>query len=365
MLAHYNVDPTRIATYGYQAGGSMALLVGLGNLDRVRAIVAIDAAPPARTKLPENDPINRLAFFLGTAEKSATAAQIKAVVARLEAAKFPVTQQSLGEQPREVTADELGGAGPLDRFARPDLADRQKSLVVSGSFKHRIAFQRICCESGDVRTSARLENFAVFSNRTRFNGFSGRSLPSGLYTWGDFSMHAKSLVLAALLAALAGVGSQALAQYAPMGPYGGYGIDAAARHDAVRHDGAGNDGARDDAGHDAGPAWAAAYAGGYEIRLAASGGPGLHRSELRRQGGCGCSDCCTGLVPLLERVRRVPLHAASRRRGRLCRADRRQHHRPQRSGLPGRPGAGGRSQLPARLPLRLRLHVRRVQPDRK
>jgi hypothetical protein len=36
-------------------------------------------------------------------------------------------------------------------------------------------------------------------------------------------MHAKSLVLAALVAALAGVGSQARAQYAPMGPYGGYG----------------------------------------------------------------------------------------------------------------------------------------------
>ena len=106
-IAHYNIDPARVAVYGYQAGGAMALLVGFGNQDRVRAICAIDAAPPTRTKPPENDPINRLAFFFGTAEKSASAAMQKAVIARLEASKFPVTQKALGEQPRELTADEL------------------------------------------------------------------------------------------------------------------------------------------------------------------------------------------------------------------------------------------------------------------
>jgi S1-C subfamily serine protease/dienelactone hydrolase len=106
-IGHYNIDATRIATYGYQTGGSMALLVGLGNIDRVRAIAAIDAVPPARTKAPENDPVNRLAFYLGTAEKSATAPQIKALVGKLEAAQFPITQKSLGEQPRELTADEI------------------------------------------------------------------------------------------------------------------------------------------------------------------------------------------------------------------------------------------------------------------
>jgi serine protease Do len=107
VLAHYNIDPTRVVAYGHQAGGSMAYLVGLGNLDRIRAIAAIDAAPPARTRLPDNDPVNRLAFFLATAEKSAAAAAIKGVIARLEAARFPVTIVRLGEQPRDLTADEL------------------------------------------------------------------------------------------------------------------------------------------------------------------------------------------------------------------------------------------------------------------
>lgn len=120
VIAHYHIDPTRVVTYGYQAGGSMAWLVGFGNLDRVRGIVAIDALPPARTKAPENDPVNRLAIFLGTASKATIAAGTKALAARLEAAKFPITQKALGEQPRDLTPDELAELGrwidALDRI---------------------------------------------------------------------------------------------------------------------------------------------------------------------------------------------------------------------------------------------------------
>ena len=107
VLAQYNVDATRIATYGYQTGGAMAWLVGFGHVDRVRAIVAVDAAPPSRSKQPENEPINRLALFVATAEKSPTAAQIKAAVARAQAEKFPVMEKALGDQPRDLSANEL------------------------------------------------------------------------------------------------------------------------------------------------------------------------------------------------------------------------------------------------------------------
>ena len=120
VIAHYNVDPTRIAAYGYQTGGSMAWLVGFGHLDRVRAVIAIDAVPPARTKSPENDPVNRLAVFVGTAAKAPTAAAMKAFLARLEATRFPITQKALGEQPRDLTSDELDELGrwidALDRI---------------------------------------------------------------------------------------------------------------------------------------------------------------------------------------------------------------------------------------------------------
>jgi predicted esterase len=120
VLAHYHVDRTRIAVYGYQAGGAMALLFGLEHVDRVRAIVAIDAVPPARVKLPDSDPINRLAFFFGQAEKSPLAAVVKQLIAALEAEKFPITKHPLGDDPRDLNAEELNDVGrwldALDRI---------------------------------------------------------------------------------------------------------------------------------------------------------------------------------------------------------------------------------------------------------
>ena len=107
VVGRYNIDSTRIAAFGHQAGGAMAYLVGFEHVDRIRAIAAVDSAPPPRAKIPDSDPINTLAFYLGTAEKSPTAAGIKALVAKLQAAKLPVTQKSLGEQPRDLSADEL------------------------------------------------------------------------------------------------------------------------------------------------------------------------------------------------------------------------------------------------------------------
>jgi serine protease Do len=106
-MGRYNIDQARVAAYGYQAGGAMAYLVGFEHADRIRAIAAIDSAPPPRAKVPDSDPINTLAFFIGSAEKSPAAAGIKALVSKLEAAKLPVTQKTLGGEPRDLTAEEL------------------------------------------------------------------------------------------------------------------------------------------------------------------------------------------------------------------------------------------------------------------
>ena len=107
LTTHYNVDRTRIAVYGYQTAGSMAYLVALNHLNQVRAVVAVDAAPPARTALPENDPLTRLAFFLATAEKSPAAAGAKAVTQRVQTALYPVLVKSLGDQSRDLTDAEI------------------------------------------------------------------------------------------------------------------------------------------------------------------------------------------------------------------------------------------------------------------
>ena len=98
----------------------MAYLVGFEHTDRVRAIIAIDAVPPNRTRLPESDPINRLAFFIGTAEKSATAPLMKTLFTALEGLKFPITKKTLGEKPRDLSEEELADLGrwldALDRI---------------------------------------------------------------------------------------------------------------------------------------------------------------------------------------------------------------------------------------------------------
>jgi serine protease Do len=107
VAGRYNIDATRIATYGYQTGGTMAFLFAFENVERIRAIAAIDAAPPARTQIPTTDPVNRLAFFLGRAAKSPAAALQKAFLEALQSLKHPVTLQDLGDEPRDLTDDEV------------------------------------------------------------------------------------------------------------------------------------------------------------------------------------------------------------------------------------------------------------------
>lgn len=119
-VANYNIDPTRIAVYGYQSGGAMAYLVGFEHTDRIRAIVAIDSVPPSGTRLPDADPIRPLAFVLGQAEKSAVAPLMKSLMSALESMKFPLTKFSLGDKSRDLDEDELTQLGrwldTLDRI---------------------------------------------------------------------------------------------------------------------------------------------------------------------------------------------------------------------------------------------------------
>ena len=65
-------------------------------------------AAAADASFPTADPINRLAFFLAKAEKSpAAAAHEGAGRAAARPPSCPSREKSLGEQPRDLTADEL------------------------------------------------------------------------------------------------------------------------------------------------------------------------------------------------------------------------------------------------------------------
>ncbi len=106
LLSRYNIDRKRVGPVGQEGGGSMALLFALANREQVQGIVAVDAALPARTALPGNDPVIRQAFFFGTAQKSTAAKAVEATVKQLRAAKYPVTVKDLGEKPRPLAAED-------------------------------------------------------------------------------------------------------------------------------------------------------------------------------------------------------------------------------------------------------------------
>ena len=95
----YNVDDTRIVTGGYQAGGTFAALVALGNIEVIRGVALVDAAPPARVAMPSSDPLLRFAFFISTAKESEVNERIDAAAKRLTENKLPVTRHNLGGQP--------------------------------------------------------------------------------------------------------------------------------------------------------------------------------------------------------------------------------------------------------------------------
>ncbi len=104
LSSHYTVDPTRVAIFGAESSGTMAFLTALEHRDRFRGLAATEATPPARMKMPETDPVNRLAILLASAEKSPAKTTLQGLTTRLQTAKFPVTVHSLGETVREFTA---------------------------------------------------------------------------------------------------------------------------------------------------------------------------------------------------------------------------------------------------------------------
>ena len=101
----YAVDPTRIAVCGREAGASLAYMAAFRSREVVRAVAGIDGAtilPP-----PETEPEHRLAVYAAVAKKSPQAPMIAMALRQLREMKIPATQKDLGEEPRDLTPDEL------------------------------------------------------------------------------------------------------------------------------------------------------------------------------------------------------------------------------------------------------------------
>ena len=114
----YNLDRARIVAHGLQGGGAMAFVAGFTNRELVRAIAAVES-PPAG-KMPENEPIYRLAIWTTKSAKAANTKAVEAAIVKLREAKFPVLLQDRGEKTGALEDDELaallGWIDTLDRI---------------------------------------------------------------------------------------------------------------------------------------------------------------------------------------------------------------------------------------------------------
>ncbi len=120
LSKNYAIDPTRVVVHGYKTGAMVAYLYAVSHIDTVRGVAATGASLPGWLTLPENDPANRLAIFSSISTQNPVASMAEAGLTRFRALKYPVTERSLGDEPRYLNADELAELvrwiDTLDRF---------------------------------------------------------------------------------------------------------------------------------------------------------------------------------------------------------------------------------------------------------
>ena len=106
VLGRYRIDRSRVVAHGYEGGAALAYVLGFSRRELVRAVAAVDSPMPLRTPPPENDPLQRLSFFITQAEGSKLAAPIQATVKKLEELKYPVQVKKLSAA-KYLSAEEL------------------------------------------------------------------------------------------------------------------------------------------------------------------------------------------------------------------------------------------------------------------
>ena len=107
IIANYSVDKSRVVLYGQEAGGALAYLFAFRNRELTRAVVAVDAAIPARLRLPDTDPVYPLAILTTQVPGSRTAERVEQTTQQMRDMKYPVTVLPL-DAARALNEQELG-----------------------------------------------------------------------------------------------------------------------------------------------------------------------------------------------------------------------------------------------------------------
>lgn len=106
-MRRYAIDPTRVVVHGYQAGGVMAYYVAFLHRDIVRGLVPVAAPLPLRLGKPATDPVQPLAVYSVSSEKSEVAIRIGAGEKLLAEQAFPILTRVLAGDERYLNKQEL------------------------------------------------------------------------------------------------------------------------------------------------------------------------------------------------------------------------------------------------------------------
>ncbi|MHB8970390.1 MAG: PDZ domain-containing protein [Pirellulaceae bacterium] len=107
VMRTYSIDPTRVVLHGYQAGGAMAYYVAMAQRDVVRAVVPVSSPLPGRLGKPATDPVQPLAVYSVSSEKSELAERVLAGEQLLQQLAFPVISRVLPGEERNLNEQEL------------------------------------------------------------------------------------------------------------------------------------------------------------------------------------------------------------------------------------------------------------------
>ncbi|MCI0681271.1 MAG: PDZ domain-containing protein [Gemmataceae bacterium] len=101
-MKRYTIDPRRVVTHGLSVGGQMALHLGFGARELVRGVAAVGAVP---TNIKDNQPAQRLAFFLVAGELDPLAKSIADSRVKLAEKKYSAIYRQMPNRGREYLED--------------------------------------------------------------------------------------------------------------------------------------------------------------------------------------------------------------------------------------------------------------------
>lgn len=120
VLGSHRVDPRRVIVFGEGGGGEMAYLLALASRDVFAGVATSATALPRQIRVPENDPVARLAVFAALAPEDDSAAVVARGLEELTEAGYPVTTLSLADATGSLSASERESLArwidTLDRF---------------------------------------------------------------------------------------------------------------------------------------------------------------------------------------------------------------------------------------------------------